>query len=241
MVDVSPQLSSWTAIRKPLYGPPLSRLVDRFRGPRTGPRPPRSPTQRPIGGTCAVPAPARPMPETGGRRAALPRFERRGEVLVRREPDAIVEAPTGFSEVERRDRLYRRSLVASDLVSFALALVLAISVLGDDDILAPISFLVLPLVVLAAKVQGLYDRDELLMRKTTLDEAPQLFGLATLCTLGFWLLHNAAMSGYLGNKQILLLWGSLLTLSLVGRALARTAARRVAPSERCLFIGDARA
>ena len=32
-----------------------------------------------------------------------------------------------------------------------------------------------------AKLTGLYDRDETLLRKTTLDEAPKLFQLATLC------------------------------------------------------------
>jgi hypothetical protein len=34
---------------------------------------------------------------------------------------------------------------------------------------------------------GLYDRDETLLRKTTLDEAPKLFQLATLCALVAWL------------------------------------------------------
>ena len=35
----------------------------------------------------------------------------------------------------------------------------------------------------ARSCSGLYDRDEALLRKTTLDEAPKLFQLATLCAL----------------------------------------------------------
>jgi hypothetical protein len=44
------------------------------------------------------------------------------------------------------------------------------------------SLIGIPLLLVVAKVLGLYDRDETLLRKTTLDEAPKLFQLATLCT-----------------------------------------------------------
>ena len=37
--------------------------------------------------------------------------------------------------------------------------------------------------IASGKVIGLYDRDELRLRKATLDEAPALFQLATLYTL----------------------------------------------------------
>ena len=39
----------------------------------------------------------------------------------------------------------------------------------------------IPILLVGAKLTGLYDRDETLLRKTTLDEAPKLFQLATLC------------------------------------------------------------
>ena len=50
----------------------------------------------------------------------------------------------------------------------------ALTLLGDDRI-KPAALLALPLVVVVAKVRGLYDRDEQLLKKTTLDEAPALF------------------------------------------------------------------
>src|SRR5215208_4206095 len=76
--------------------------------------------------------------------------------------------------VGRRDAMYRRCLAASDVAAAALALVLALTIFGDDA-LQPATLVALPLVVLVAKFTGLYDRDELVLNKTTLDEAPALF------------------------------------------------------------------
>lgn len=60
-------------------------------------------------------------------------------------------------------------------------------VLISGDRLRLTFLLVVPLIVLAAKIQGLYDRDELLIRKMTLDELPRLTNLVTLCVLLVWL------------------------------------------------------
>ena len=85
---------------------------------------------------------------------------------------------------------------------------LCISVLGDDA-LRPLTLLALPLVVVAGKLKGLYDRDELLINKTTIDQAPELFQLATLYALLIWLLDDALIAGSLGSMQIVVLWASL--------------------------------
>ena len=45
----------------------------------------------------------------------------------------------------------------------------------------------LPLVLIISKILGLYDRDELVLRKSTLEEAPKLFELATLFSLLLWI------------------------------------------------------
>ena len=156
------------------------------------------------------------------------------------EPDAIVEVESAAREVEARDRMYRRMLAYSDVVSAAIALILCTSVLGDDS-LRVATFFALPIIVLVGKVQGLYDRDELLIRKTTMDEAPQLFQLATLYALTLWILDDQLIAGELGDKQVLVLWMALFSFALVGRRLARGIAGHVAPVERCLFIGDAAA
>jgi len=160
---------------------------------------------------------------------------------LREEPSdrsAIVESPLSAPVAEARDRALRRLLGATDMFAVALALVLSIVVLGEDE-LRLAAFLALPLVVAAGKIYGLYDRDELLVRKTTMDEVPQLFQLATLYTLAFWLLSDVFVQGTLGTTQVLVLWGAFFGLSVVGRRAAREVVRRVTPSERLLFIGDA--
>ncbi len=155
-------------------------------------------------------------------------------------PEPIQEARTGRTDVEARDRLYRRMLAYADVLSACIALILAVAIAGDDQ-LRLMSFLALPLVVAVSKIHGLYDRDELLIRKTTMDEAPQLFQQATLYTLLFWLLDDALIVGELADGQVLVLWASLFVAALLGRRIARRVARAAAPVERCLFIGDAAA
>jgi exopolysaccharide biosynthesis polyprenyl glycosylphosphotransferase len=154
-------------------------------------------------------------------------------------PTAIIEGVHDGSDVEARDRRFRRALAAADLVATALALLLTIALLGDNGLRAG-SLLVFPLVVGLAKLHGLYDRDELLIRKTTMDEAPQIFQLATLCTLVFWLAHGSIIDGDLYGSQVVVLWAGMFSFGLVGRWAARTLARRATAAERCLFIGDAR-
>lgn len=157
-----------------------------------------------------------------------------------REPDLLVEgiaeAPTRES-VRNRDRIFRRSLIYADIIAALLAISLAIVLLGDDR-LRPASALAIPIIVIVSKLMGLYDRDEVLLRKTTLDEAPALFQLATIYTLVAWLLQNVLVDGYLSRFQVLGLWGSLLAFSLIARLTARTLAKRMVESERCLLVGE---
>ena len=65
----------------------------------------------------------------------------------------------------------------------AAALAICIPLLGEGDMVTPLVVAGAPLIVLIGKVVGLYDRDELLLRKNTLDEAPKLFQVATLMAL----------------------------------------------------------
>jgi exopolysaccharide biosynthesis polyprenyl glycosylphosphotransferase len=132
--------------------------------------------------------------------------------------------------------MYRRCLAASDVMAAAVALVLALTIFGDDA-LRPTTLVALPLVVLVAKFTGLYDRDELVLNKTTLDEAPALFSLATLYTLLIFVGEGVLVNGHLGKTQILGLWCILFVTSVGGRAMARRFARQQSAEERCLVIG----
>ena len=94
-------------------------------------------------------------------------------------------------------------------------------------------------VVLVSNAIGLYDRDAQIMRKTTLEEVPALFSVATLYALLIYLLEDNLVKGFLGRDQVLGLWGLLFLMMTLGRTLARLLARQVTATERCLVLGDA--
>src|SRR5689334_7768971 len=81
-----------------------------------------------------------------------------------------------------RDAIFRRSLVVADAVVTVLMLV---ALFGGA--LRPAAVLLPLALVLVAKTMNLYDRDEVVVCKRTLDDAPGIFHLATLLALGTWL------------------------------------------------------
>src|SRR5262249_50950836 len=102
--------------------------------------------------------------------------------LVEGEPTRLIREGDQHEDVARRDAVFRRSLALADLVAAALALLVCVPLIGQEA-LEPAVLLALPLVVLAGKLIGIYDRDELLINKATIDEAPRLFEVATLNAL----------------------------------------------------------
>ncbi|MGI8594625.1 MAG: sugar transferase [Solirubrobacteraceae bacterium] len=166
---------------------------------------------------------------------ALPGALRRTERAADRVPEG-----RGDAAVLRRDARYRRLLAVADMASAGTALYLGATVLGENS-LAPWWFLALPVVVLVSKAIRLYDRDEYLLGKTTLDEAPTIFQLATLYALLVWLAGDGMVEGFLGRDQVLGLWGLFFVLMLASRSCARRIARASTATERCLVVGDPRA
>jgi exopolysaccharide biosynthesis polyprenyl glycosylphosphotransferase len=161
-----------------------------------------------------------PIPARGGVRAA----------------GAIPEgAPS--TDVIRRDSMYRRSLAAADLAAATLAIFLAVVAIGHAQPTIG-SLIVVPLLVLIGKLVGLYDRDEKLLRKSTLEEVPSLFSVVTLFAFSVWLLDGLAVQGTFGRVEVLSLWILSLAFMVVGRGAARSIVRRFAPEERCLVLGD---
>jgi exopolysaccharide biosynthesis polyprenyl glycosylphosphotransferase len=157
-----------------------------------------------------------------------------------RQRTAVIQAPdlTGPVAGARRDSLFRRMLLSADICSLLLALLLTTSLARPSLSLGWGSLLGLLLVMGWAKLSGLYDRDEALIHKTTLDEAPKLLQLSTLCTLAVWIADRPILDGSLRRGGALLLWGSLSTLLVASRTAVRSLALRLTPTERCLFIGD---
>jgi exopolysaccharide biosynthesis polyprenyl glycosylphosphotransferase len=186
------------------------------------------------GGAASPGGPVLPRESWSGAVSAEPR--RRGS---RRRAGArqITEAARPRASA-RRDRLFRRMLAAGDLLALAAALALTLTLFPGGlrptwGVLVAMSGL-----LAGAKLFGLYDRDEAVIHKTTLEEAPRLFHLATLCTLLMWLADRPVVSGPLARSRALVLWIVLTGLLVGARALVRALALKLAPVERCLFIGD---
>ena len=157
-----------------------------------------------------------------------------------RDPAAQEEIPEGHLRpaTYRRDAIYRRTLALADVASAGIAVLIGVPLLGDDA-LNLVALLALPLVLVVGKVTGLYDRDEHLIRKTTLDEVPALFWVATLYALLIWLGGELIVDGHFGRDQAVGVWVLLFASTVTIRALARHLARALSGEERCLVLGDA--
>ena len=138
----------------------------------------------------------------------------------------------------RRQAISRRSLAVADMVAAGVALMLCVGALSADDSLHLVTLLALPLVVIAGKIQRIYDRDELVLNKSTIDEAPKLFQLATFYALLVYVFDEQLLSGALGSAQLLVLWIALFVFAVIGRWFARLLVRRAIGPERCLFVGS---
>ena len=124
------------------------------------------------------------------------------------------------------------------MVAAGLALALCVGALSKDDSLHLVTLLALPLVVVAGKIQRIYERDELVLNKSTIDEAPKLFQLATFYALLVYVFDEQLLSGALGSAQMLMLWLMLFFFAVIARWVARLIVRRALGPERCLFVGS---
>jgi exopolysaccharide biosynthesis polyprenyl glycosylphosphotransferase len=150
---------------------------------------------------------------------------------------AIPAEGVALAEVRVRERNYRRALAIADMLAASGSVILAVAVISGDS-LRPTFLLVMPLIAIAAKLQGLYDRDELVLAKGTLDELPKLLNLATLFALLLWLSRGLIIKGTPDTYELLTLWALLAGSLTVGRMVARRLAGLVSPIERCLLLGD---
>jgi len=177
--------------------------------------------------------------QDGGRTdsTSLRRHHPQGRHLRRTRP-AIREAIETHPDVMLRDRRYRRSLIVADVLA-ALSALLVAGLATPGGGLHPSFLIGLPLVVLVSKLTGLYDRDQLLIRKTTIDEAPKLLQHATLYTLLAWLVAELLLGMSVSAGTAAVLWVTLWVLSIAFRRVARAIAARIVPEERLLLIGDA--
>ena len=120
--------------------------------------------------------------EPRGQLVAMPGVDHRA---LRRDTKPVFEEAT-WLRVPPREVLQRRLLAAADIFGVALAVTVALNVSGPRRV--ALVAVALPLVILPFKVAGLYDRDELRLGRSTLDEAPALMQLTALFALSVTIL-----------------------------------------------------
>ena len=138
--------------------------------------------------------------------------------------------------VARRERMSRRALALADALGAVLALSTVILAAGGR-LTWPI-LLAMPLTVAVNRIADLYDRDELVLNKTTLDEVPQLLQISGLSALVTWLVHGPLLAVPLGPGGVLALWTCWFLVLVGGRVVARWIPSRIAGVQRCLVVGE---
>jgi exopolysaccharide biosynthesis polyprenyl glycosylphosphotransferase len=141
------------------------------------------------------------------------------------------------SSLLRREALHRRMLGVADVLAATLALVLVLGVLGANP--PALAVLVsMPLVIVLFKLAGLYDRDQLRIVHSTLDEAPVVLQLTGIYALSVTILLPVLIDGAIEGAEIAALWFASFAASMAARMLARWLAGRILQVERCLLIGE---
>ena len=142
------------------------------------------------------------------------------------------------TQLMRREKTFRRFLGCADGFAALLAILLVADVRGAGFkwvfVLCPL------LAILVAKVQGLYDRDDRALVKTTLGEWRVLLRAAALTGIASYLVYYAVTSPSQGRGLHLFaaLVGTDFAVALLARLAARRLACRLTAEERCLIVGN---
>ena len=151
---------------------------------------------------------------------------------------ASAPAPTASrrSPVARKDSFRRRLLFLADLSCFFVAVAAMTIVEGTNDTLWGLA--TLPLWLILAKVEGLYDNDHPKIWHLTTDEAPAIFHWITLSVAGTLLFIRALPDETITMESAAALYVTALGSAFLFRACARGFWRlRVSP-ERALVVGS---
>ena len=151
--------------------------------------------------------------------------------------DTLITEGDATEDTRVREGLYRRSLALADAVAAGVVILALLPQLASDTP-ALVAIPAMALLIFINKVRGLYERDDVVIKKTTLDEAPSLLQAAGLFTLGVWLFHDGLTLAELDASDVTVVLFASFCLLLIGRVVARWIARHLAATERCLIIGD---
>lgn len=147
-------------------------------------------------------------------------------------------AETGrIDSVAWRAGLNRWLLALGDVAAASVALLVLLNVFGQRRV-AALALAGIALLLFLFNVSGLYDRDELRIVHSTLDEVPLLVQLTGLFALGLAILQSIVLAGSLSATRIAALWIASFGTIVCARIVTRRIAGRASPRERCLVIGE---
>jgi exopolysaccharide biosynthesis polyprenyl glycosylphosphotransferase len=150
--------------------------------------------------------------------------------------DVGAEALGRENRLSRRDAFGRLALLGGDLVVVVVCLFAVTLMFEDSSFLPAWVAAFLPVYALLAKMAGLYDRDQFILHKTTLDETPALVAVSAIFAL---FVEGVQAVQYTGGSHPLPLWAILSVGLVLMRGLVRFVTVRVSPTERVLVVGDA--
>lgn len=149
-----------------------------------------------------------------------------------------VELLEPVRESMRREGTYRRALAVAD---GTVALFVTLLAAAGWGIAFTWAFLLVPLVaVLVAKVQGLYDRDDMVLRKSTVAEWRTVVRASVITAIAAylsWWSTTTPSEGH-GLRVFGFLVAGMFVLTLPARAAARCVARGLTSDERCVIVGS---
>jgi exopolysaccharide biosynthesis polyprenyl glycosylphosphotransferase len=131
----------------------------------------------------------------------------------------------------------RRLLASADAIAALIALCAVMAAFGDGHLsLALLAWL--PVTIGIFKVAGLYDRDDMRLRSSTLDETPLLVQLSGMMALLATIVAPFTSHGALDGGRLAVLWLGLFVSVFLARSVARVVSGRVLAAERCLVVGE---
>lgn len=140
-------------------------------------------------------------------------------------------------QIHQLQRLRRWGLALADASAIGFGVLIAdqwSSLNSGETILALIA---IPIWILVAKINNLYDRDSRRIRHSTLDELPALLATAAITISAAWGITGILEAGLTSSVMVVI--GSVaFFLAIVLRSIVRWIYRRVAPPERTLVIGS---
>lgn len=139
-------------------------------------------------------------------------------------------------QVRQLQRIRRWGLAIADATAIGIGVLIAdqwSSLNGGETVWA---LLAIPIWILVAKINNLYDRDSRRIRHSTLDELPELLATAAITIAAAWAI-TSMLDAHLSSSVMVVIGTAAFFIAILLRSGVRWLYRQIAPAERTLVIG----